>query len=339
VPLVDELGTRPLYKVTVANNVNTVTSAPVHLILVSPLPPGGIFYDGFNYPAGPLGNWGEWTLANIAQITSPGLTYTDGTNSLQVSGNAMVAPIDWDPFQNIPLKVFGTNTYGGANSTNYMSFLFDFRNLNPTNNSGYIGVSAFQGSPPSDWGDERFFVGKTWYGDFITVDGRNMQSTLPYWTNGFLVVRVTQDDATATYDLFFNPSLAGLPEVPDATGTGNALVRFNAVGVNAGEWAGPKGNHSVPFTAPGPIVDEFRFGSTYASVAPVQLPAPPSLAIELSGTNVLVRWSPETPGFVLQMSDSLSAQNWTAAPEGNPGRSNNALFSVDWAVAVVASCS
>jgi hypothetical protein len=316
VPLMDELGTRAQYKVTVSNGISQQTSDPVHLILVPPLPPGGIFYDGFAYPAGALGNWGEWSLLNIAQVHSPGLTYTDGTNSLQVSGNTMVAPIDWDPFPNIPLKVFGTNSYGGPNSTNYMSFVFDFRNLNPTNNSGYVGVSAFEGNPPNDWGNERFFVGKTWYGDFITVDGKNLNSTIPYWTNGFLVVRVTQDDSTATYDLFLNPPLSGLPEVPDATGTGNSLVTFNAVGVNAGEWAGPKDNHNVPYTSPGPLVDEFRFGATYASVAPI---SPPSLTIQLVAPNIRLSWA-ATPGYTLQMCDTPSVNNpiWKPGPAGNP---------------------
>ena len=318
VPLADELGTRAQYKVKVSNGINELTSGEVHLILVPPLPPGGIFYDGFAYPTGALGNWGEWTLGNIAQVTSPGLTYNDGTNSLEVSGNAMVAPIDWDPFANIPLKVFGTNSYGGANSTNFMSYLFDFRNLNPTNNSGYVGVSAFEGNPPDSFDNERFFVGKTWYMDFLTVDNRGMASAIPYWTNGFLVVRVTQDETTATYDLFFNPPLAGLPQTPDATGTGNPLVTFNAVGVNAGEWAGPKGAHTVPFTEPGPIVDEFRFGSTYASVAPIQAATAPALSIQLSGTNVTVSWAPPTAGFTLQMADSLSTPSWTPAPTGNP---------------------
>jgi len=316
-PLVDQAGTLVDYKVVVSHGADQVTSDTVRLILMPPLPTGGIFYDGFPYAPGPLRNAGDWTLLNIAQITSPGLTYSDGMNSLEVSGNAMVPPMDWDPFPNIPVKLFGTNLYGGANSTNFMSFLFDFRNLNPTNHAGYIGVSAFEGA--NDWGNERFFVGKTWYGDFITVDGRidGSLAAIPYLTNGFIVLRVTQDDTTATYDLFFNPPLAALPEVPTASGTGN-LVTFNAVGVNAGEWHGEKGKWDVPFTEPGPIVDEFRFGQTYASVAPIAAPTPPSLTVELAGNSVRVAWSPATAGFTLQMSDSLSSASWGAAPGGNP---------------------
>jgi hypothetical protein len=77
---------------------------------VPALRPGGIVYDAYDNPEGVLGNWGEWTLQNTAQVAAPGLTYSDGTNSLQVSGNTMVAPIDWDPFENIPIKLFGDQT-------------------------------------------------------------------------------------------------------------------------------------------------------------------------------------------------------------------------------------
>ena len=314
VPLVDELDTRAQYHVVVSNGADQVASDSVHLILLPDLPPGGIFYDGFNYPAGALGNWGEWTLQNIAQVASPGLTYTDGTRWLAVGGNATVPPIDWDPFESIPIKLFGDQTYGGPNSTNFMSFLFDFRNLNPTNNAGYVGVSGFEGN--GGWGSERFFVGKTWYSDTITVDGRISDSTIPYQTNGFLVPRITQDDTQGTYDLFLNPPLDRLPDTPTASGTADFLVTFNAVGVNAGEWAGVKGNHNVPFTEPGPIVDEFRFGATYASVAPI---AVPTLSVIRTDDGVSVSWAPDLPGFSLQSSDSLLAPIWVAAPAGSPG--------------------
>jgi hypothetical protein len=62
-------------------------------------------------------------------------------------------------------------------------------------------------------------------------------------------------------------------------------------------------------------VDEFRFGETYAAVAPM---AVPRLTVELIESGVSVGWSPELPGFSLQSTDSLSAPKWTAAPSGNP---------------------
>jgi hypothetical protein len=89
-------------------------------------------------------------------IPTPGSS--DGTNSLQVTGNALVPPREaagWNNFKYIAVKSFGTTVYGGPNTTNYMSFLYDFRNLT---SAGGIGVSGFLGT--GDWGNERFFIGK-----------------------------------------------------------------------------------------------------------------------------------------------------------------------------------
>jgi hypothetical protein len=44
----------------------------------------------------------------------------------------------------------------------------------------------------------------------------------------------------------------------------------------------------------------------------------PTLYLQLSGPNVIISWSPGTPGFALEQADSLSAPAWSAAPTGNP---------------------
>jgi hypothetical protein len=91
--------------------------------------------------------------------------------------------------------------------------------------------------------------------------------------------------------------------------------------VNAGEWAGPKGNHNVPFTAPGPLVDEFRFGETYASVAPIALPTLAIEPITSDGTISAVRlsWPAAFSDFALQTSSAADGSApWIAAPAGNP---------------------
>ena len=48
----------------VSNNVNSVTSSIVNLVLLPPLPPGGIFYDAFDYPPVSLRNNGDYTPLN-----------------------------------------------------------------------------------------------------------------------------------------------------------------------------------------------------------------------------------------------------------------------------------
>jgi hypothetical protein len=322
VPLVNAAGSTNQYYVVVSNNVNSVTSSVVHLVLAPPLPPGGIFYDPFDYIPGPLVNQGDYTPKNIALVHTAGLSYTDTNGlSLEVSGNSMRPQIDWDPFPNMPIKLFGTNVYGGLNSTSYMSFLYDFTNLS-TNNSGYIGVSGFLNTniPPNwDWVNEQFFVGKRWYNDFLGYEGGGAgDSTIPYRTKGFVVVRIADDAATTTVDLYVNPPLSRLPETSDLT-VFPSTRSFNAVAVNAGEWDGPAGAHRNDFTLPGPLVDEFRFGTTYASVAPIaSAPARPTITIQLIGSNVQISWPPAATGFSLQQSDSLSNPNWVPAPTGNP---------------------
>lgn len=43
---------------------------------------------------------------------------------------------------------------------------------------------------------------------------------------------------------------------------------------------------------------------------------PPRLFIVRSGPNAVISWSPATPGFVLQASDSLAPAHWMEAPSG-----------------------
>ncbi len=317
-PLVDFAGGTNQYYVVVSNNVNSVTSSIVHLVLAPPLPPGGIFYDPFDYVPGPLQNQGDYTPQNIALVHSNGLSYTDANGlALEASGNSMRPQIDWDPFPNMPIKLFGTNVYGGLNSTSYVSFLFNFTYLS-TNNSGYVGVSGFLNTnvPPNwDWPDEQLFIGKRWYNDFLGYEGNGSgDSAIPYRTNGFMVARIADDGATTTVDLYVNPPLSGLPATPDLTVLPGSPRSFNAVAVNAGEWDGPVGAHRNDFTPPGPLVDEFRFGTTYASVAPIQ----PKLTIQKVGSTVQISWPAIASGYTLQQSDSLTAPNWGPGPSGNP---------------------
>ena len=44
----------------------------------------------------------------------------------------------------------------------------------------------------------------------------------------------------------------------------------------------------------------------------------PTLFIELSGSTVIISWSPATPGFTLEQTDSLPPASWSVGPAGNP---------------------
>jgi hypothetical protein len=44
----------------------------------------------------------------------------------------------------------------------------------------------------------------------------------------------------------------------------------------------------------------------------------PTLFIQFSGGNVIISWSPATPGFVLEETTNLVSPLWGPAPTGNP---------------------
>ena len=44
----------------------------------------------------------------------------------------------------------------------------------------------------------------------------------------------------------------------------------------------------------------------------------PTLFIQLSGASVIISWSPSSPGFALEQTDSLVSPSWSAGPTGNP---------------------
>ena len=324
VPISSIEDTRVNYRVMVNNGPLGQTSIDVHLILVADLPPGGIFYDGFDYPAGDLGNWGEWNETNpnakltgpgTAKVTDTGLTYTDqGGRSLAVSGGALVPPREpsgWSSPDYLPIKAFAT-PQGGANTVVFMSYLFDFRNRD--GGSGGIGFSGFNlvSGSALDWGNERFWVGTR--GEVLGFDSglpNQPNSTVPTATNGFVVVRLTQAEATTTADMFFNPPLDALPATPTYSAIQENLIVFNGVGVNAGDW------NKLDADAVGPVIDEFRFGTTYASVAPTAPIVGPALAIQPGDSSVQISWTGGV-GFSLQQSDSLGSPSWSSAPAGNP---------------------
>jgi hypothetical protein len=58
-------------------------------------------------------------------------------------------------------------------------------------------------------------------------------------------------------------------------------------------------------------------GGFWAGAIAVQTPGAPTLNIVPGlGGVAMISWSPSTPGFVLQVSDSLTTPNWGDAPSG-----------------------
>jgi len=126
--------------------------------------------------------------------------------------------IDWIHFRTCQSSSLEP-TFTAANSTSYVSFLFDFTYLS-TNNSGYIGVSGFsehECSPGLGLGDEKMFMGKRWYNDFRAMKEMGLgqcYSIQNEWLPGCANCRRWR---TTTVDMYVNPPLSGLPPISDLT--------------------------------------------------------------------------------------------------------------------------
>lgn len=57
-------------------------------------------------------------------------------------------------------------------------------------------------------------------------------------------------------------------------------------------------------------------GGFWPATIVVAVPDGPILTIEQQGANVRLTWSPATPGFVLQQSNTLVPNSWANAPSG-----------------------
>jgi hypothetical protein len=77
--------------------------------------------------------------------------------------------------------------------------------------------------------------------------------------------------------------------------------------------SGTSGQHSVGSVTGGP----FTLTGGFWPVALLQTPGAPTLALTAAGPGqAALTWSPDTRGFYLQISDSLTPALWTNAPSG-----------------------
>jgi hypothetical protein len=244
-------------------------------------------YDGFDYANGPLsgngsasdaGFAGAWTQGpNSGNVVSAGLTY----GSLQVSGGAV-------DFSN------GDGSTSALTTTNFRTF--DAAYNDPTDSSTgelwwsfLIQPGAYTGTP---------FAGLSFYTDAAGTNSdfgtntRNSSGSLVYGfsdldvTSNFLltsvaavegetvliVARLILDGGTNTsannqdrIHLYINPVIgSGTPAVSDANA--NVTGDFQTI-----RFASANGQ---PF-----VMDEFRFGETFADVTPTTIPEPASVVL------------------------------------------------------------
>lgn len=59
-------------------------------------------------------------------------------------------------------------------------------------------------------------------------------------------------------------------------------------------------------------------GGFWAGAAESASVIAPMLFVARSGASLIISWSPNTPGFMLEQSDRLSPASWLSMPDGNP---------------------
>lgn len=238
------------------------------LLLCTTLPAGAtlVFYEGFDYPPGALaGNAGgtgfaaEWVLGSgSGNVVADGLTYTDTNGAqLQVSGGAYSGP--GGAFFRDLASVLDANTTG----TYWLSYL-----VRTSGNATFSGLSFFDGNP------ENLFTGHVGVGEARLPRYRihsyapgsatiTTSSADPAWVQGqadFIVVRLdlnAQANSDSIY-LWVNPLLEPEPQ------TSTALLQMHnreVLGTRI------RMGHNAAAS-----MDELRFGTTWASVAPTGPP-------------------------------------------------------------------
>lgn len=264
--------------------------------------------DGFAYPAGPIvgrnGGTGwanSWTTTNNSAapaVSSPGLTFSQNSSTLAVSGNSLTTPGgDLGAFRRPP-TAFGA--YGGSPDPSqdlWISFLVK-NTSGGSMTDGYGGLSLFHDDPNTHIGTEQFFIGRTagssLYG-FQNVSqaavndaqtGVFATGTTADTTTHLLVMNLTFTPSGTTYAaLYVDPT----PGVTDGggqpTGYTSEIDNSNSPFVDGFQFdqfrfqSGGAMNSAFTF-------DEVRMGTQYLDVVPQQIaptPEPGVLTFWLTG--------------------------------------------------------
>lgn len=243
------------------------TSSPVGIaISVTQL----LAYEGFNYTAGvgALANknggtgWTSAWDAGSNDISATGLTYTSGSNALTVSNGRAIIKDGQKSFRTMP-ATYSSGTY-------WMSFIA--KSNNP--GSGYGGLSLYDGN------SEQAFIGQRYNQINWGLEkpgGAHLNTGVGTGANTFIVVKLVLKAGADDIYLWTNPTLGATP--PDSTATqwlSAAEATFNKIRLEQG-----LAGQTLDF-------DEFRFGNSYAEVAPTGVIVPQAPVItpsqNVSGT-------------------------------------------------------
>lgn len=236
-------------------------------------PPGAITgqSSGYGWQAGK--SWTSSSASNPNQVTSGGLAFSQGGQTLAVSGGKLTTVgSDVGAYRRPPTD-FGA--YGGSvNQDIWIGFLAS----NTTNDmaSSYAGLSLFNTS-------EQFFIGvpsgTDAYGfQNTSVSGPDSApqvvsstTTQPNSQTHFLVTHFSFTASGTTEVTFYvdpTPGLSVVPQNPQLDKVYTTDFHYNEIRFQSGSDTNG-GAHPYNF-------DEFRMGSTYGDVAPAAAPEPSS---------------------------------------------------------------
>lgn len=317
-------------------------SAEVSAII---LPPALLFYDGFNYTAGTTvgtssgsstmnggtgwssgQNWFDnLSSANLYTVTNPGLVY----NGLTVAGNAL-----WQAGDSIGAeRIFNSSGTSLAPGTYYVSCLIRFNGNSGNTSSMYGGMqigSAYFGigNTTANGGSttNREFIVSNSYGNGNNDTTRILTRTPLIIGATYLLIAKLEFSGTGTagsdrYSLWINPLTsdevgAGAPQAVNTTTVSTSLS-------------------SVVFydssTSFGMTVDEFRLGTTWASVTP-GIPAlllSPTLSVNQTAGGFVISAPNAAPraAFTLQSSSNMADPNaWRAVATNTPATNGLVRF-------------
>lgn len=251
------------------NMKSLLVASCVAVLCVQPCRAVLIAYEGFDYPAGTItganggtgwtGSWAE------LEITTPGATYSD----LTVSGNKFnktSTTAAFDKFRTL------ATTLGTTDETVWFSFIGD---LDSTGNGGFVLRQDF--SPIVTAGSGDWWSSTNWG---VYSNGSYGTSTTPSSTQSFLVMRI---DFSASGNeklyLWTNPTLGSTPDISSAAVTladaGNFTINRVSIFTNTTKVA---------------VFDEIRVGTTYADVAPANIPEPSAMMLGLGAVGVFGVW-------------------------------------------------
>ena len=317
------------YSVKLTNTAGSLVSSNAYLavqvpppLVYEPFAPAATTYapgDNLIGQTNATGGW--WTQAGPSSANQPtiasGSLSVDGLaaaggNSVQFGGNGTSARLN-----------LGTNISDG---TVFVSFALKLTDISGLSSSGVFWAGFNNGSgtktsTPTIAGT-RVVAKSAPGGYYLGLDkSSGLAGNFVFATNVFalnqtlFVVGSYQFIPAATNDdvaqLWFNPPPAsfGLATPPPATLTNAAgsdlsgILSYILFDRNAAEPAGM-------------VADELRVGTSWASVTP---PAPPevipTLSILPAGSQLLLSWPTNAPGFTLQTTPTLgSAESWADVP-------------------------